>query len=116
MSKLTKEQAIELAKSEWWKGLSAHDIVMFQLFESRLCMDFSDFHKALEECLGRGVWTHELGLDCDGIKKEFLGDRSAPTFEQICNLIPVDKRMIVITDQRPATTGRGRKDERDESG
>lgn len=91
---MTTEQAIQLAKSNWWKGLPAHDIVTFQLFEDKLCMDFSDFHKAVEDSLGRPVWTHEFAF-ADKLKQEFLGDKPAPTFEEIVNLIPADKRIIV---------------------
>ena len=96
MSKMTTEQAIALAKTEWWKDKTPHDIVMFQLFEPRLCMNFGDFHKAVEESLGRSVWTHEFGLALDDIKKEFLGDKPAPTFEEIVNLIPEAKRIVVM--------------------
>lgn len=91
---MTKEQAIELGKMRWWEGLSAHDIVMFQLFEPLLCMDFGTFHKAMEEALGRPVWTHEFAFS-DQLKKEFLGDKPAPTFEEIVNLIPAEKRIIL---------------------
>ena len=98
-SKLTKAQAIALAASGWWKGLPAADIVMFQLFEDKLCMDFSAFHKAVEATLGRVVWTHEFGgVGWQQLQEEFLGDRSAPTWEQIVELIPIKKRMILIVE------------------
>ena len=90
---MTREQAIKLAESEWWEGLSDHDIVMFQLFEDKLCMPFGRFHEAVEKVLGRPVWTHEFAFD--GIKKEFLGDKPAPSWDEIVNLIPAEKRIIV---------------------
>lgn len=93
---MTKEQAIALARTNWWKGLPACDIVMVQLFEEKLCMDFSDFHKAVGDALGRPVWTHEFASsNVENLKKEFLGERSAPTMEEIINLIPADKRVII---------------------
>jgi hypothetical protein len=91
---MTKEQAIQLANSGWWKSLSAHDIVMFQLFQDRLCMDFGDFHKAVAEVLGRGVWTHEFAKP-ELLRKEFLGDRPAPTMIEIIEMIPAEKRIIL---------------------
>lgn len=95
---MTKEQAVALAETEWWKGQSAHDIVMFQLFEERLCMDFGDFHEAMEQALHRPVWSHEFAF-ADNLKREFLGDRPAPTMEEIINLIPEDKRIILFLDK-----------------
>lgn len=92
---ITKEQAIELANSNWWLNLSARDIVMFQLFEPLLCMPFDVFHEAIEKALGRPVWTHEFGLNYEGLKKEFLGKADPPTMEEIINLIPKEKRIIV---------------------
>jgi hypothetical protein len=91
---MTKEQAIKLADSGWWKEKSSEDIVKFQLFEERLCMDFSDFHQALEDVLKRPVYTHELGLNYEGICKEFLGEKEKPALQEIINLIPEEKRII----------------------
>lgn len=94
---MTKEQAIALADSKWWVGVSAHDIVMFQLFEPLLCMDFSTFHKAVETALDRPVWTHEFASsNVENLKKEFLGDRHPPMMEEIINLIPQEKRVLLI--------------------
>lgn len=92
---LTYDQAIKLAESEWWKSVSDEDIVKFQLFEDRLCMPFGDFHGAVEKVLGRPVWTHEFAFP-EGLRKEFLKDKPAPTFEEIMNLIPEEKRIVVL--------------------
>ena len=91
---MTKEYAIALAGSNWWAGLSAHDIVTVQLFEEKLCMDFSAFHKALEEALKRPVYTHEFAFP-DDLRKEFLGDKPAPTWDEIVGLIPAAIRMHI---------------------
>jgi hypothetical protein len=68
-----KEKAIELANSEWWKkeGITHWDICKVQLFTRELCMDFGDFHEAIEMCLGRPVFTHEFGTNIEGIVSEF---------------------------------------------
>lgn len=91
-----KEAAIALASSGYWNDKSAREIAGFQLFTQELSMDFGTFHKAVEESLGRPVWTHEFGLNYDGIVSEFLGDSPAPSFIDIMNLIPEDKRILVV--------------------
>lgn len=91
---LTKEQALKLYNSKFWEEMTYEQIAMFQLFEERLCMPFGIFHKAIEKTLKRPVWTHELASD--DIKKEILGEKEAPTLERIMNLIPEDKRIIVL--------------------
>lgn len=57
---LTREQAIELAKSNWWVGLDFKTVATSQLKQSKLCMDFSDFHKAVKEAAGKPVLSHEF--------------------------------------------------------
>jgi hypothetical protein len=91
---LTHEQAVALGKTDWWIGMPTHDIVQFQLFEDRLCMPFGEFQQAVQDALGRPVWTHEFAAP-DLLRAEFLGDRPRPTFEDILNLIPAEKRIVV---------------------
>lgn len=95
---MTEAQAIELANSKFWERMTHAEIAKFQMFEERLCMPFNVFHEALEKTLGRPVWTHEFGLNLDGLKKELLGEAPAPTFADIVNLIPEDKRVIVVVE------------------
>ena len=91
-----RDAAIALANSSHWTGKTAREIAGFQLFTVELSMDFSLFHKSLEESLGRAVFTHEMGLNWDGLVAEFLGETPAPTFADILNLIPEDKRILVV--------------------
>jgi hypothetical protein len=91
---LTKEQAITMANSGAYKEMTSEQIVRFQLFQNRLCMPFEVFHKAIEEVLGRPVWTHEFAFH-KNIILEYLGEKPAPTFEEIINLIPKEKRIII---------------------
>ncbi len=90
-----RDNAIALAESGWWSGLEPRAIAKFQLFTKELSMPFGAFHEALEKSLGRPVFTHELGLNLEGIMKEFMGEQSAPTMDEILNLIPEEKRIIV---------------------
>lgn len=93
---MTEDQAIALYESEWWTGRQAREIVQFQLFTDLLCMPFDAFHSAVEEALGRPVWTHEFGsLGVEGLKKEFLGEKDAPSLQEIMDIMPADKRVIV---------------------
>ena len=64
--------ARELFRSEFWKDMSSLEIAQFQLFEDRLCMPFNVFHSALEDVLGRSIWTTEFAVDRDGLKSELL--------------------------------------------
>ncbi len=92
---MTKEQAIALFESKFWEPMSYVERATFQLFERKLCMPFGVFHEAVEKALGRPVYTHEFGLNLDGLKKELMGENPAPTIEQIINIIPVDKQLII---------------------
>lgn len=95
---MTRKQAKALAETGWWKNRTPEDIVSFQLFEERLCMDFGEFHLAVEKALGRPVWTHEFAY-ADELKKEFLKEKPAPTFDEILNLIPEAKRIVLRISQ-----------------
>ena len=94
---ITKDQAIKLANSKFWKQLSIGNIVRFQLFEDRLCMDWTDFHMAVESALNRPVFSHEFAWP-DDLRQEFLMGKSAPTFEERLNLIPESIRKEMFND------------------
>jgi len=95
MEQLTQEQAIAFAKSDIWKEWSDQQIVELQLFQRRLCVDFSRFHQAIESVLGRPVYTTEFG-NPDRLIKEYFGENPKPTFQEIMNLIPEEKRDELI--------------------
>lgn len=67
---MTREDAVKMAESKWYEKKRAEEIVAFQLYEERLCMPFPLFHKAVEEALGRPVFTHEFAY-AENLKKEF---------------------------------------------
>lgn len=94
-----REKAIALAESNWWELCDHREIAGFQLFTEELCCPFDVFHDAVEKSLGRPVWTHEFGLNYDGIVAEFLGERQPPTMEEIIGLIPEEKRVIVVVPE-----------------
>jgi len=92
---LSREEAIALAEGKFWETLSARERAEFQLSQDRLSMPFDVFHQALEDALGRPVYTHELGLNRDGLIAELLGQREAPSLDEIIALIPAEKRLLV---------------------
>jgi len=92
---MTKKQAIKLAESKFWEKLSYHNRAKFQLFEEKLCMPFSVFHEAMEKVLNRPIWTHEF-IKAEELKKEFLKEKKAPSLQEIINLIPSNKRIVVF--------------------
>ena len=94
IQQLTEEQAIAIHESKMWEKWSNEEIVRFQLFQERLCVPFGRFHEAVEKVLDRPVWTHEFAFK-QRLIDEYLGKRSKPTLEEIINLIPVDKRIII---------------------
>ncbi len=93
-NQLTKEQAIAMADSGVWKQWTSEQVVRFQMFQQRLCMDFSHFHKCVGDVLGRPVFTHEFAFR-DNMVREYLGEKEAPSFDDIINLIPKEKRLII---------------------
>jgi hypothetical protein len=98
MKQLTEEQAIEFGKSSAWESMTYEQRAKFQMQQEKLCMPFSVFHEAMEKTLGRGIFTHEFGLNFDGLYKELFQDGPAPTLSDIINMIPKDKQLIVLAE------------------
>lgn len=98
MKQLTKEQVMAIYEGGEWKDWSDEEIVKFQLFQDRLAVPFARFHEAVEKVLGRSVWTHEFAFR-DNLIAEYKKERPAPTFEEICNLIPKEKLIILNMEQ-----------------
>ena len=96
MKQLTEKKAIEFFDSKKLAAMSFRERAEFQIFQDRLCMPFSVFHEAVEKTLKRPVFTHEFGLNRDGLKKELLGEAGRPTLTEIINLIPEEKKVIVV--------------------
>jgi hypothetical protein len=94
MKQLTSKQAIAFHDSKVWESWTDEQIAGFQLFQKYLAVPFDRFHQAMEKVLGRLIFTHEFG-SAGNLEKEFLGLKKAPTFEEILNLIPKDKQIII---------------------
>lgn len=92
---MTKDEAIIKAQSGWWKDKTPDEIVSFQLYEKILCMDFGDFHEAVEKSLGRPVFTHEFA-DIKSLQSEFEGKRDPKTIDEIIGMLPKEKTIIIM--------------------
>jgi hypothetical protein len=70
IEQLTKEEAIEFHDSGKWKDMSFKQKATLQISQEKLCMPFDVFHEAVEKTIGRPVFTHEFGVNADGIRAE----------------------------------------------
>lgn len=93
---MTRDDAIFLAGTDWWKGRDARSAALFQMDAMLLCMPMNEFHRIMEEALGRPVYTHEFGLNWDELRRELLGEVAAPSFDDILALLPSTKTIIVV--------------------
>lgn len=60
---------------------------------------FDLIHARLEELIGRPVWTHEFGLNWEGLMKEARWEGRAATMSEIVDLIPPEKRLVVVVPE-----------------
>jgi len=95
---LTEEQAIAFGENNLWEELSLEERAKFQMSQEKLCMPFDKFHEAIEKTLGRSVFTHEFGLNPDGIKKELFEGGEPPSLKDIIEMIPEEKRAILVLE------------------
>lgn len=94
MKQFTREQAIAFGENKLYESLSDREKVSLQLFQRKLCMPFDVFHEAIENVLGRPVWTHEFAF-IENLQKEFLGEKEPPTMDEIMALLPNDKIILI---------------------
>lgn len=64
------EQMEKFADNRWWTSEDKRVLGYYQLMNPILLVSFDKFHEALEFLLGRPVWTHEMGLNYEGLKAE----------------------------------------------
>ena len=93
MKQITKEQSIKIFESGQWREWSHEQRAYFQIKQERLAMPFGEFQMAVQEVLGRPVWTHEFAAP-DLLLSEMEGVLPAPTWEQIIE--PIKDKMIII--------------------
>lgn len=96
MKQLTKEEAIQFAESRQWETMSLEQRALFQMEQDLLCMPFNIFHEAVQKTLNRPVFTHEFGLNRDGLLQELRGLVPAPSMWEVLDLLPPEKTLVVI--------------------
>ena len=64
------EQMEKFGDNHWWLSEDKRVLGYYQLMNPILLVSFDKFHEALEFLLGRPVWTHEMGLNYEGLKAE----------------------------------------------
>lgn len=85
--------------NRWWTSDDKKVVGYYQLTNPILLVPFDKFHESVEFLLGRPVWTHEFGLNWEGLKAEaeraFNGNQDteeqkaksiANSFEQLADL------------------------------
>ena len=95
MKQFTKEQAIAFYENKAWESMTDRQRAEFQMEQDLLCMPFDVFQASMESAIGRPVWTHEFGMNRDGLRRELMGDKPAPSMQDIIDLIPAEKRIVV---------------------
>lgn len=78
MAEIDKAEATRLFNSKFWEAMTYRERAEFQLGTALLCMPFSVFHEAVEKSLGRPVYTHEFGVNADGLRAELAATGAAP--------------------------------------
>ena len=97
VQQLTEEQAKRFYESKVWESWTDRQVVEFQLFQKKLAIPFPRFHEAMGKVLKRPVYTTEFAF-ADLLRQEFLGDKEPPTLQEIMELIPKDKRVIIVDE------------------
>jgi hypothetical protein len=95
VKQLTSEEAIAFGEGGEWKAWTPLQRAAFQMTQEMLCMPFDEFHKAITEALGRPVYTHEFGLNREGLIRELAGQANAPSLDEILALIPAHKLIVI---------------------
>lgn len=94
---MDREEALKLIETKWWESATSEDIALFQLNEKRLCCPFDVFQKAVEEAIGRPVFTHEFANPAS-LRAEIAWEVPTRTLKDILELIPEEKRVILVVD------------------
>lgn len=97
MKQFTREEAVAFHDAGAWRKLTPPTLALFQLTQDKLCVPFGEFHRAIEIALARPVYTHEFGLNREGLLAELQGKADAPTLSDVIALIPAAKLVLLGT-------------------
>lgn len=97
MKQLNEQEAFSFAKNGVWKKLNDVERAWFQLYQTRLAMPISEYHRCMEMLLDRPVYNTEL-YDQEPLKVEVLTKQKV-TFQQMFDKLPREKIiMVIVTD------------------
>lgn len=82
MKQFTREEAIRIYESRVWKDMTDEQIVKLQLFQKMISVPFQRYHEALENVLGRRIFTSEFD-NSESLVKEYLSLNPEPGFEEV---------------------------------
>ena len=89
MLMMNEEQAIVFYDSGAWTALNAIQRSRLQLEQDCSCMPIDVFKNAMDEALGREVWSQELRtLNRSALLSELEGKTQPPDMRQIMALLP----------------------------
>lgn len=94
MRQLSKQEAIQLGQSEWWKDTNQLSIATFQVTQDALCCPIKVYKSALNAVLNRVVFTSELSKP-ELLINEMNKDKKPPTFEEIISMLPANKTAFI---------------------
>jgi len=94
-----RERNIEETKAKykeaWWKSDKAEVLFLGQIQEPILLIDFSKFHKATEQALGRSVETHEFA-EPEELLDEYYKERPKATMEDVLNKLKRYEKPLIL--------------------
>ena len=56
---------------------------------------FEMIHQRIEELVGRPVWTHEMGLNWEGLCREAKWETEGATLQEVIELVPRHQRLVI---------------------
>lgn len=95
INRLTRDQAVALYDTGFWRYLNLEERACFQLSEERLCMPFPVFHHAVEVCLQRKVAAGEY-LRPKRLLREVARTATPPPKEKLLDLLPPNQRSVIV--------------------
>lgn len=95
------EEAKAKYKEAWWNSDDPKVLFLGQIQEDILLMDFSKFHKAAEQALGRPVWTHEFAEPKE-LLDEYYKERPKATMEDVLDKIRRYEKPIIVIGVKEA--------------
>ncbi|MBS3102361.1 hypothetical protein J4458_02855 [Candidatus Woesearchaeota archaeon] len=64
------ETMAKYGDNKWWAYEDSVEVAKYQIFEDILMVPFGKYHEGVEKLLGRPVWTHEFGINAEGLRQE----------------------------------------------